>query len=96
MARFDLTDEEWTIIGPLLPAQGRGPDRKDDRKVLNGIFYILRTGAPLSAALCLPAGQRMAVSSRTLWSKNLGVQSLCAMGRTWYLAKNIRNSCPRV
>ena len=46
MARFDLTDEEWVIIGPLLPVQGRGPDRKDDRMVLNGIFYILRTGAP--------------------------------------------------
>lgn len=46
MARFDLTDEEWAIIVPLLPQQGRGPERKDDRKVLNGIFYILRTGAP--------------------------------------------------
>lgn len=31
---------------PLLPKQGHGPKRKDDRKVLNGIFYILRTGAP--------------------------------------------------
>ena len=46
MARFDLTDEEWAISGPLLPKQGRGPKRKDDRKILNGIFYILRTGAP--------------------------------------------------
>lgn len=46
MARFDLTDEEWAIIAPFLPKQGRGPERKDDRKVLNGIFYILRTGAP--------------------------------------------------
>lgn len=46
MARFDLSDEEWAIIAPLLPAQGRGAKRGDDRKVLNGIFYILRTGAP--------------------------------------------------
>lgn len=46
MARFDLSDEEWAIIAPLLTQQGRGPERKDDRKVLNGIFYILRTGAP--------------------------------------------------
>ena len=46
MARFDLTDEEWAVISPLLPAQGRGARRGDDRKVLNGIFYILRTGAP--------------------------------------------------
>jgi len=46
MARFDLSDEEWTVIEPLLPKDGRGPKRKDDRKELNGIFYILRTGAP--------------------------------------------------
>jgi len=46
MARFDLSDEEWAVIEPLLPKDGRGPKRKDDRKVLNGIFYILRTGAP--------------------------------------------------
>jgi transposase len=46
MARFDLTDEEWAVLSRLLPAQGRGARRGDDRKVLNGIFYILRTGAP--------------------------------------------------
>jgi transposase len=46
MARFDLNDEEWSVIEPLLPRKGRGPARKDDRIVLNGIFYILRTGAP--------------------------------------------------
>lgn len=46
MARFDLSDEEWAVIEPLLPKQGRGPQRQDDRRVLNGIFYILRTGAP--------------------------------------------------
>ena len=46
MGRFDLSDEEWAVIEPLLPKGGRGPKRKDDRKVLNGIFYILRTGAP--------------------------------------------------
>lgn len=46
MARFDLSDEEWVVIAPLLPRNGRGPRRKDDRQVLNGIFYILRTGAP--------------------------------------------------
>jgi transposase len=46
MARFDLSDDEWAIIAPLLPLQGRGARRGDDRKVLNGIFYVLRTGAP--------------------------------------------------
>ena len=49
MARFDLTDAEWSIIAPLLPgAEGRknGRPRPDDRKVLNGIFFVLRTGTP--------------------------------------------------
>jgi len=46
MARFDLSDEEWAVIEPLLPKDGRGPTRKDDRKVLNGIFCISRNCAP--------------------------------------------------
>ena len=46
MARFDLSDEEWAVISGLLAKQWRGPKRKDDRQILNGIFYILRTGAP--------------------------------------------------
>jgi len=28
--QFDLTDEEWLTIGPLLPKQGRGPKCKGD------------------------------------------------------------------
>ena len=43
--RFDLTDDEWALLEPLLPSK-RKSARQDDRRVLNGIFYILRTGAP--------------------------------------------------
>src|SRR4051812_11360988 len=46
MARFDLTDFEWSVIEPLLPTKVRGVPRVDDRRVLNGIFLRLRTGAP--------------------------------------------------
>jgi transposase len=46
MARFDLSDKEWAIIRPLLPNKPRGVPRVDDRRILNGIFYILRTGSP--------------------------------------------------
>jgi transposase len=46
MARFDLTDVEWSLIAPLLPNKPRGVPRQDDRRVLSGIFYILRTGSP--------------------------------------------------
>ena len=44
--RFDLSDVEWRVIQPLLPPEGRGRARVDDRRVLDAIFYILRTGAP--------------------------------------------------
>jgi transposase len=46
MARFDLTDFERDVIQPLLPQKSRGVKRVDDRRVLNGIFWRLGTGAP--------------------------------------------------
>ena len=50
MARFDLTDAEWEIIEPLMPGRAERPrggrPRRDDRRVLNGIFFVLRTGTP--------------------------------------------------
>lgn len=46
MARFDLTDFESFVIQPLLPDKPRGVPRMDDRRVLNGIFWRLRTGVP--------------------------------------------------
>ncbi len=44
--RYELTDLEWSIIQPVLPAKSRGVPRVDDRRVLNGIFWVLRSGAP--------------------------------------------------
>jgi transposase len=46
MARYDLNEAEWRIVEPLLPAAGKGKRRVDDRRVVNGIFYVLRTGSP--------------------------------------------------
>ncbi len=46
MSRYDLTDYEWRVIEPLLPNKPRGVPRVDDRRVLNGIFWVLRSGAP--------------------------------------------------
>src|SRR5687768_10966042 len=48
---MDLTNAQWEILGPLLPplqvrADGRGRPWRDPRDVLNGILWILRTGAP--------------------------------------------------
>jgi transposase len=46
MARYELSDAEWKIIAPLLPDKSRGVKRVDDLRVLNGIFWRLRSGAP--------------------------------------------------
>jgi transposase len=43
--RFDLSDEEWALLEPLLP-KSRKSGRVDDRKIVNAIFYVLRTGMP--------------------------------------------------
>jgi transposase len=53
MSRYALTDFEWRIIEPLLPNKPRGVPRVDDRRTLNGIFWVLRSGAPWRDLTCL-------------------------------------------
>ena len=46
---MELSDKEWEIIEPLLPELPsgiRGRPWRDNREVLDGILWILRTGAP--------------------------------------------------
>jgi transposase len=42
--RHELTDEEWEKLRPFLPASRLGRPREDDRRVLNGIVWKIRTG----------------------------------------------------
>lgn len=47
MRRDELTDAQWEQIEDLLPKNGeRGGQWKDHRPILNGLFWVLRTGAP--------------------------------------------------
>ena len=47
MSRGDLTDEQWHIFDQLLPDRGgRGPAIRNKRRRVNGILWVLRTGAP--------------------------------------------------
>jgi transposase len=51
MLAMHLTDEQWTILEPLIPdpprrEDGRGRPRRGAREVLDGILWVLRTGAP--------------------------------------------------
>jgi len=47
----DLSDEQWAVLDPLIPEperrkDGRGRPWKERRSVLNGVLWVLRTGAP--------------------------------------------------
>jgi putative transposase len=44
--KSDLTDKEWELIEPHIPAAKRGgrPRKAEMRQVLNAIFYVVKTG----------------------------------------------------
>ncbi len=47
----DLSDIEWELLKPLFPElrpkdDGRGRPVADTRSVLNGVLWVMRTGAP--------------------------------------------------
>lgn len=46
--RHELTDTQWERLAPLLPPQRprTGRPANDHRTVVNGMLWILRTGAP--------------------------------------------------
>jgi transposase len=48
MKRHELTDQQWELIAPFFPPRPRkrGGQWKDDRTMLNAIFWRLNTGAP--------------------------------------------------
>jgi transposase len=50
---MELTDEQWLAVEPFIPAAERGPPGRKGgrpwvsaRNVLNGVLWVLRTGAP--------------------------------------------------
>jgi transposase len=46
--RHELTDEQWTLVGHLVVIEpaATGRPRRSAREMLNGVLWILRTGAP--------------------------------------------------
>ena len=48
--RYELSDAQWQMIAPHLPSERSGPGKRgrpraDARKVVNGMVWILRSGA---------------------------------------------------
>jgi transposase len=74
MYRGDLTNEQWARLVPLLPPQKphTGRPNHDHRQIINGMLWILRTGAPWED---LPEryGTRGTVSSRFYRWRALGI-----------------------
>lgn len=74
MSQRDLTDEQWERLKPLLPPQKpkTGRTNLNHRRIINGILWILRTGAPWDD---LPRryGKRGTVSSRYYRWRKAGV-----------------------
>src|SRR5262249_29892590 len=48
MKRHELSDQQWEQLAPFFPPRvpKRGGQWKDDRLMLNGVFWRLNTGAP--------------------------------------------------
>ena len=49
LRRYELTDQEWEVIAPLLPPENTGkPGRppKNNRPMLNAMIWLARSGAP--------------------------------------------------
>jgi len=44
----DLTDAEWAVLEPLLPARSKlgRPPKWSRRVIMDGLFYVLRSGLP--------------------------------------------------
>lgn len=101
--RYGLTDTQWAVLEPLLPPRSKeGRPRKDDRQVVEGILWRLRTGAPWRD---LPArfGPHQTVSGRYhrwakagVWTRVLQalngmLQAEGQLDETWYIdATSIR------
>ena len=47
MRRYEISDENWERIAPLLPGKQSDPGRtaEDNRRFINGVLWIARSGA---------------------------------------------------
>ena len=76
---MELTDAQWRRIQPLLPRPATtGRPRADDRTTLNGILWVLRTGARWRDV------PRQYGSPVTCWRRLVTWQSSGVWTRIWH------------
>jgi transposase len=51
---YELTDHEWAAIKAMLPNKPRGVPGVNDRRVDNGIFWVLRSGRVGGTSVHIP------------------------------------------
>jgi transposase len=79
--RYELTGDEWAAIKPMLPNKPRGVPRVNDRRVLNGIFWVLCSGAPWRDL------------AAEFWSVHHLLQPLRSLAACWRLGQDHERSC---
>lgn len=98
--RYELADFEWAAIKPMLPNKPRGVPRVNDRRVLNGIFWVLRSGAPwrdLPAAFgpyttCYNRFVRWRRAG--VWSRIIDALAAAHRRPAWELARDMKIKLP--
>ncbi len=69
--RYELTDAEWESMSRHLPsAVTGGRPREDDRRVLNGIVWKVRSGAPWRDVLVLYGSWKSIYTRFRRWALN--------------------------
>jgi transposase len=83
----DLTDEEWSIIGPVIPPGKRGGNQRTVvvREVVNGLMYILSTGCQW-ASLPKDLPPRSTVNDYFCRWNYDGTLDRMSYGRNWVMA----------
>ena len=69
---YELTDEQWQKVEPILRRRtaktGRSP--KDSRQMLNGIIWVLRSGAPWQSMPARYVSWKTVYNRCRSWSRN--------------------------
>jgi len=61
--RYELSEYEWTAIKPMLPKRQRGVRRVNDRRVLNGIFWVVQVRLGATCQIPMAPAQPVTIAS---------------------------------
>jgi transposase len=68
-SHLDLTDLEWAVIAPMLPKTALAGGRMDERSLVNGVLWRLRTGAPWAEIPACYGPHRVCANRFSQWRR---------------------------